>query len=55
MELRPMTSTTKYFPAYEISKEKALKIQAFKGFKPMTKVVQLFKYQRRKPNKFRLS
>ena len=29
-----MTSIAKYFPAYEISKEKALKIQALE-FKPM--------------------
>ena len=32
-----MISETKYLPGYEISKEKALKIQAFMGFKPMTK------------------
>ena len=34
MGLEPMTSIAKYFPAYEISKEKALKIQALE-FKPM--------------------
>ena len=32
-----MISKTKYFPAYEISKEKALRIKALMGFKPMTK------------------
>ena len=37
MGFEPMISGTKYFPAYEISKEKTLKIQALMGFKPMTK------------------
>ena len=37
MAFKPMTSITNYFPAYEISKEKALQIQALMGFKPMTK------------------
>ena len=32
-----MNSKTKYFPAFEISKKKSLKIQALMGFKPMTK------------------
>ena len=32
-----MISDTKYFPAYEISKEKALKIQGLMEFKNMTK------------------
>ena len=38
MVFKPMTSITIYFPAYEIlSNEKALKIQALMGVKPMTK------------------
>ena len=37
MGFKPMISETNYFPAYEISKEKALKIQALMGFKPITK------------------
>ena len=32
-----MISTTKYFTAYEISKQKAFKFQALLGFKPLTK------------------
>jgi len=46
---------TKYCPAPEISKQKAYKILALMGFKPMTlsqNIVQLMKYQNRKPIKF---
>ena len=42
MEFRPTTSIAKCFLAYEISKEKALKIQALMGFKPMTKYYSAF-------------
>ena len=47
-----MDFKTKYFPTYEISKDKVLNIQASMGFKPMTNILQLPKYQRRKPMKY---
>jgi len=46
---------TKYFPARKILKQKAYKILALMGFKPMTlsiNIFQLIKYQNRKPIKF---
>ena len=64
MGFKPMISGTNFFPACEISKQKALKIQALMGFKPITKyftaseisekkAYQIIKrakdYQRRKP------
>ena len=48
----PMDFKTKYFPTYEISKEKVLNTQALMGFKPMKNILQLPKYQRRKPMKY---
>jgi len=46
---------TKYCLAHEISKQKAYKMLAFMGFKPMTlsqDIFQLIKYQRKELKKF---
>ena len=43
-----MISETKYFPAYELSKENALKNQAVMGFKPITKYFTAFKISEKK-------
>ena len=43
-----MISKTKSFPAYQISKEKALRTQALMGFKPMTKYFTASKISEKK-------
>ena len=48
-----MISGTKYFPAYEISKEKDLKIQALMGFKPMAKYFTASEISEKKAYKIR--
>ena len=43
-----MISETKYFPAYELSKENAFKNQAVMGFKSITKYFTAFKISEKK-------
>ena len=56
MGFKPMSAIRYIFPACEILKQEASKIQALMGFKPMSairNIPQLKKYQKRKPQKYR--
>ena len=51
MGFKPRTSIKKKFRLIKY-KKRALKIQAMMGFKPMTNIYHLLKYQRRKRMKY---